>query len=58
MMSNCDVTNSTPNTNDHHMTLKQTPPINFLRTPLTTAHVVAWFVSELPDENVFAKQVP
>jgi len=23
-----------------------------------STHVVAWFVSELPDENVFAKQVP
>jgi len=26
MTSNCDVTNSTPNTNDHHMTLNQPPP--------------------------------
>jgi len=26
MTLNCDVTNSTPNTNDHHMTLNQTPP--------------------------------
>jgi len=29
----------TPNTNDHHMTLKQTPPHeNFLRTPLNVEH--------------------
>jgi len=35
MTSNCDVTNSTPNTNDHHMTLNQNPRHeNFLRTPL------------------------
>ena len=26
MASNCDVSNSTPNTNDHRMTLNQTPP--------------------------------
>jgi len=27
MTSNCDVTNSTPNTNDYHMTLNQPPPM-------------------------------
>ena len=26
----------TPNTNDHHMTFDQTPPWNFLRTPLNS----------------------
>jgi len=37
MASNCDVTNSTPNTNDHHMTLNHNSPHeNFLRTPLVT----------------------
>ena len=52
MTSNCDVTNSTPNTNDHHMTLNQTPPWkfsayvtkNFFISELVKGHFYVWGV--------------
>jgi len=49
MTLNCDVTKSTPNTNDHHMTLNQTTPHeNFLRTLLyATAYSVSQIAQKL-----------
>jgi len=48
MTSNCDVTNSTPNTNGHHMTLNQPPYENFLRTPLGAHYDISKITLILP----------
>jgi len=55
MTSNCDVINSTPNTNDHHITLNHTlPHENFLRTPLKLSLSLAAFFF---DQTLFSDSI-